>query len=123
MAIHEELQTLLRKIERAKPKVVSSDPNEGYTGETAYLERERREVQLEGERQDIKERKRYAFYFFILSCVWVLFIGALLFFEGFGVRLGFHLSDSLLLAAIGSTTANILGILYVVAHYLFRTRS
>ena len=122
MATHEELEILLRKIEKARPKQVSSAPSDAYTGEAAYLDSERDKVRLEGERQDISERKRYAFYFFVLSCVWVLFIGALLFFEGFGGRLGFRLSDPVLLAAIGSTTANILGILYVVAHYLFKPR-
>jgi len=36
--------------------------------------------------------------------------------------LEFKLSDPVMLAVIGSTTVNILGILYVVANYLFPKR-
>ena len=39
--------------------------------------------------------------------------------EGFGARIGFKLSDSIIVAAIGATTVNVLGMLYVVANYLF----
>jgi hypothetical protein len=44
--------------------------------------------------------------------------------QGFGSLLGmpFKLSDSIVLAMIGSTTANVLGILYIVAKYLFPNR-
>lgn len=31
----------------------------------------------------------------------------------------FHLDDKVLIAAIGSTTANVIGLFYVVAKYLF----
>ena len=34
----------------------------------------------------------------------------------------FMLSENIMLAAIGSTTVNVLGILYVVANYLFPKR-
>lgn len=43
-------------------------------------------------------------------------------FHGYGEWDSFHLSDVVLLSAIGATTVNILGILYVVAKYLFPPR-
>lgn len=73
--------------------------------------------------QNTEERKKCAMRFLMLACAWVLIVALILFLQGFcaqGCRsVRFSLSDSILLAAIGSTTANIFGILYVVAHYLF----
>lgn len=50
-------------------------------------------------------------------------ITLLLLLQGFGSfwwgRMPFRLETSVLLAAIGATTVNVLGLLYVVAHYLF----
>jgi hypothetical protein len=64
--------------------------------------------------QDTDERKKYAKRFLWLACAWVVVVATQ------GCRgFAFRLSDSVLLAAIGSTTANIVGILYVVANYLF----
>jgi len=100
---------------------VPSEPNEALTEEKVYLD-QKALLELEGEGQDIKERKEILLCFFILACSWVSVIGVLLFLEGFGSSLRFHLSDSVLLAAIGFTTANIIGILYVVANYLFKKR-
>jgi hypothetical protein len=54
---------------------------------------------------------------------WVTAIFVLLVLNGFGAAIYFKLSDSVLLAAIGSTTANILGIFYIVARYLFPKRN
>jgi hypothetical protein len=47
----------------------------------------------------------------------------LLLFQGFLSRLGiFNLSDTVILAAIGGTTVNVLGIFVVVVNYLFPKR-
>jgi len=113
---------LLQKIEKLKPQHVSTTSNRGFEQETTDLDHRRQEVQIEGDLQDIKERKKYAVRFYCLACVWVSIIAALLLCEGFGSIIHFSLPDSVLLAAIGSTTANILGILYVVATYLFKKR-
>jgi hypothetical protein len=113
---------LIRRIEKVKPHEVPSEPDEGFTQETAYLEHQKALIELQSELQDIQERKKYALWIVILACAWVLIIAVLLFFEGFGSLLQFKISDRVLLAAIGSTTVNIVGILYVVANYLFRKR-
>ena len=80
-------------------------------------------MELTGLKQDTAERKKYANLFFILSCVWILVITAILLLQGFGSfwygKYPFKLSEPIVLAAIGSTTVNILGILYIVANYLF----
>jgi hypothetical protein len=73
--------------------------------------------------QDTEERKKYARRFLYLACAWVVVVATVLLAQGFCSRgcgaVRFALSDAVLLAAIGSTTANIFGILYVVANYLF----
>jgi hypothetical protein len=68
--------------------------------------------------QDTGERKKYAKNIFILTCAWVAGIYIILLFQGFGLS-GFKLSDSVLLAAIGSTTANIIGVFLIVTRYFF----
>jgi hypothetical protein len=113
---------LIAKIEKVKPHEVPSEPDEGFTQEKAYLEHQQVLIQLQSEIQDIRERKKYALWFVVLACAWVSIIAILLFFQGFGSLVGFRISDSVLLAAIGSTTMNIVGVLYVVAYYLFPKR-
>jgi hypothetical protein len=67
--------------------------------------------------QDTGERKRYAKNIFILTCLWVGGIYVLLLLQGFGLH--FRLGENVLLAAIGSTTANIIGVFLIVTRYFF----
>jgi hypothetical protein len=105
------------------PSNVSPVPQPETNAERVDLDNQRRKVEVEGLRQDTAERKMYARHFFILSCAWICIITAILLLQGFGSfwygRFPFKLSEPVVLAVIGSTTVNILGILYVVANYLF----
>ncbi len=70
--------------------------------------------------QDRDERKKYALRIFILICAWIGLLFAVLALEAVGSPRGwFHLDDAILLALIGGTTANVLGIFYIVTRYLF----
>lgn len=69
--------------------------------------------------QDIEERKKYAAHIFKLICWWVIGLFVLLLLTGWGRALRFTLSQPVLLAIVGSTTLNVLGLFYIVAHYLF----
>ena len=80
------------------------------------------DLKLRGILQDIEERKKYANYFFRLACSWLFIITTILILQGFDGFYSFKLQDNIVLAVIGSTTVNILGILYVVANYLFPKR-
>jgi hypothetical protein len=86
--------------------------------EVEGIENQKKQAELHGFTQDIAERKKYAKSFFILSCIWLLLVAVLLLFQGFGLA-HFRLGEPVMLAAIGATTVNVLGILYVVANYLF----
>jgi uncharacterized membrane protein (DUF485 family) len=116
---------LARGLAEAASETVSNEPDPNTLREKADLEKVRYGAQTEGQKQDIKERKKYARLFFYLSCAWLVAIVAIIMLQGFGYSFWgapFKLSDSIVLAMIGSTTANVLGILYIVAKYLFPNR-
>ena len=88
----------------------------------ACAETELFQERVQGVRQDRNERKKYALCIFVLICAWVLSISLLIGLAGFGTLIHFVLPTGVLLAAIGSTTVNVLGLFYIVAHYLFPAR-
>jgi len=115
------LEALLRAA-KAEPKP-NQEANRRAALENTWFSSQQGE-NLSSQKQDREERKRYAAHFFKLACSWVMVISALLVlqgFHGYGAW-EFHLSDPVTLSAIGATTINILGILYVVAKYLFPPR-
>jgi len=69
--------------------------------------------------QDIDERKKYAHRIFCLICSWLGICFLLLGLEGFAHWTQFSLPEGVLMAIIGSTTVDVLGIFYIVTHYLF----
>lgn len=105
----------------AAPPPSSDDPK--TRAEEEAFGRSRQEVELEGLRQDLRERKDYARRIFILICCWLGGMFALLLIQGFLSPPGwFGLSEGVLLAAIGGTTLNVLGIFIIVVNYLFPKR-
>jgi hypothetical protein len=86
------------------------------------LENNLKAEKLLGINQDRKERKRFAnkLYWFLvcfISCVIIL-----LFLCGFGC-LNFILTDSVLIALLTTTSANVIGIFIFVVKYLFYRQS
>ena len=71
-----------------------------------------------GEKQNIKERKKYAAYIFWLVAGWLASMVTIVIFQGFKFR-DFELPTSILMALVTTTTAGILGTLTIVARYLF----
>jgi hypothetical protein len=69
--------------------------------------------------QDIDERKKYAHRIFCLICCWLGVCFLTLILEGFARWTQFSLTQGVLLAVIGSTSADVLGVFYIVTHYLF----
>lgn len=74
--------------------------------------------QLESFRQDRIERKSYAARVWKLICVYLIALGVLV----MGSQWLFRLSDSVLIALLCTTTANILGLAYIVMRYLFKNK-
>jgi len=69
--------------------------------------------------QDIDERKKYAHRIFCLICAWLGGSFLLLVADGIARSQWFSLPEGVLLAIIGGTSADVLGIFYIVTHYLF----
>ena len=69
--------------------------------------------------QNIDERKKYAHRIFCLMCSWLAVCFLILIADGLEYWTHFSLSQPVLLAMIGGTTADVLGIFYIVTHYLF----
>ncbi len=89
---------------------------EGYR----KIELQRKEHELIVERVMLKQRRGYAFALFGLSAIWLLFIGGYLILAGRGVL---KTADAVLIALISTTTANVLGLFYIVARWLFPNKS
>lgn len=98
---------------------VSDEPDPETSREMDAWDRAR----LVGLIQDIKERKIYARRAFCLVSAWLAGVFFLLLLQGFLSSSGvFDLADAVLLAVVGGTTLNVIGIFLVVARYLFPKR-
>jgi hypothetical protein len=89
-------------------------------------EKETKRLQNLGLKQDIALRKDFAWDIFYLIVVWLCAIFGILLLQGFQVGIcghAFKLDDSVVLALIGGTTINVLGIFIIVVRYLFPQRT
>ena len=107
--------------------------------EEVFFDSQRREAELQSFRQDTEQRKSFANRIFILIAIWLVAIFIVLLLVGFlgeGAKISgtcfgkefvfapkFKLSDAVIIALIGGTTVNVLGILILVVQYLFPKRT
>jgi hypothetical protein len=102
----------------------SDVPDSETKREVVDLTREEERARIEGLWQDIDERKRYANRIFWLLVCWFVGLFLLLFMQGLlSPWKLFYLDKAVLLAAIGGTTVNVIGIFIIVTRYLFPQRS
>ncbi len=78
-----------------------------------------RKEELEGRKQDRKQRGEYANKIFVLLCAYLGIILLALFLSGLRVM---NTSDTVLVALVTTATANVIGIFIFVAKYLFHTK-
>ena len=83
---------------------------------------EDRREDLENKKQNRNQRKSYGNRLFWFLCGYMILVFLILFFCGFSLS-GFTLSDTVLVALITTTTANVIGIFAFVVHYLFPTKN
>lgn len=144
----EAQDALKRLLEATRDRIQPpSDPppnqaDKKYRQERDFLEREKKKQQLEdreheahvsGIEQYHKNRKRYTGRIFWLMVAWMVCVLAILVASGIarpeqpeGRDLAWHdwlvsfeLSEAILLALIGSTSANVIGLFVIVARFLF----
>lgn len=77
-------------------------------------------LQLKDYEQDIAAKKEYAQKIFNLVLGWLIFIGVIVFLNGF-FPFFYKLSDKVLIVLISTTTINIISILIIIMKYIFRT--
>ena len=106
-------------IERIDPADLGADL-EAIKLQERITEYERKVHDLEVERVMLDQRKIYASRLFDLSGYWLLFIGVFLLLAGWGAL---KVADSVLIALITTTTANVLGLFYIVARWLFPNKN
>ncbi|WP_303224030.1 hypothetical protein [Butyricimonas faecihominis] len=75
------------------------------------------EGENEGDSQDRKQRKEFADKIFDFVRNYMLFVCIVLFLKG--ITSQFYLSDTVIVTLLGTTTANVIGILIIVVTYLF----
>lgn len=136
-----ELREIEEKAKGAKPGLpAASDEARARTAEQqtalAQLAIEKTALENLSFSTDIAARKVYAERLFRAIAFWISGIFILLLLQGFCdghqntidlsirahrlvLRPQFHLSEAVLLAVIGGTTVNIVGLFYVVTNYLF----
>ena len=81
------------------------------------LENEALEGVNRGDAQDREQRKDFAERIFHFVCNYMIVVFILLFFKAITPR--FDLSDNVAITLLGTTTANVIGILIIVVTYLF----
>jgi|ERR1039458_266926 hypothetical protein len=86
-----------------------------------WFDKERKWIELKGIAQDQDARQTWGERVFWLLVAWLVVVLAGIIFQGFG-WFRFHVSDSVLIALISTTTANVLSLGYIVANYLFPKR-
>ena len=131
--MHENAEPEAERVEKigfeniAAPQGISDIPDKPTELETLSNENEKLEIENQGLKQDIAERKKYAHRIFCLISTWLASVLAIIILDGFGtsgialpwIHLSFHLSEPVVLAIVGSTTLDVLGIFYIVTNYLF----
>jgi hypothetical protein len=118
---HEAQPLTVDSIVATAPAIPLHGPVAGelfYELEKQKLEIERLTLVNAGVRQDAAHRHNWGKNLFPVCAGWIVTVAAILVLEGFHVR-GFHLDNSVLIAFIGTTTANVLGLGYIVVNYLF----
>ena len=81
------------------------------------LQNESLEGENKGDAQDREQRKDFADRIFSFVCNYMIFVCIVLFLKAITPQ--FYLSDNVIITLLGTTTANVIGILIIVVNSLF----
>lgn len=105
----------------SKVPAVAVQPDTKAIDEKQGFENAKEIEDLTSLKQDRAERLKFGRWIFTLVCVWLGVVCTILFLAGFKLG-GFSLESSVLIALLGTTTVNIVGVLLAVTGYLFPKR-
>ncbi|OOQ60922.1 hypothetical protein [Mucilaginibacter pedocola] len=74
---------------------------------------------LKSRKQDRKERKSYAHKIFVLMCMWLFSVVIIIVASGNG---SLYFTDSVLIAILTTSSANVIGLFILVSKYLFNPK-
>lgn len=86
--------------------------------EAQDLEAARKRAELHDFRSNIEHRKKYSLLISIFVCLWMCGVFIVVLLNGWGFR-GLKISDQVIIALIGGTTINVIGLFAIVANYFF----
>jgi len=109
---------LIQSITGAEVSGIPEKPDKNTKVEEAQYKANKHSEEIANSKQDRDERKLYAGRIFTLICIWLGIITLIIIFQGFRFA-DFRLEQPVLLALIGSTTLNVVGIFVIVTRYLF----
>lgn len=95
-------------------KTVSVDAD----ARTAKFQEQLQKARLRSFEQWIELKEKFSKQIFYLTIGWLIVVLAIVVFKGYEL-FGFDLSDNVIMTLIGSTTANILGLLVIILKYVF----
>lgn len=110
----------LASIVDAPAQTPSLEAEAAFLHETSDLNEEQKRVLIQGQRQDIQERKKYALHILRLVVGWLGLMAYILLAQGYRWW-AFELSEKVLIAVVTTTTGGVVGLLVVVVKYLFPT--
>lgn len=94
----------------------ASSDEAGFANQQKTLDLELKREELEGRKQDRKQRGKFSMRIFVFVCVYMMMAIAILACNGAG---WLTIDDTVLIAMLTTTTANVIGLFVVVANYLF----
>jgi hypothetical protein len=113
----EPLDVDLKKV-KTPPLLEDAGDEELAKEEENSFTKEHEKLQIQGMTDDLRARKNWGKRVFYLLVMWLLVVVLSVMCQGFAWW-KFHVSDSVLITLITTTTANVLSLGYIVANYLF----
>lgn len=111
----ERLKRLLQGIKNNSLETIGNDPNN-----VLDYEKEAKRIKNKSDDKDITHRSRLVNWVIIFASCYILIVFVLLFFVHFCKGKG--LSDVVTITLLGTTTANVLGLPYIVLKGLFKVK-
>jgi hypothetical protein len=108
-------------VDNIVPVPAPASPEAGalaYNLETQKHQLEKLQIANEAARRDMGHRDKWAKRLFPFCAGWLIAVVLMMVLQGFQLW-GFRLDNSVLIAFIGTTTADVLGLGYIVVNYLF----
>jgi hypothetical protein len=118
--LHAELSEIGETVDPSEP--ASSLATEAYEEQKEDLERRRDEADVQAREIDNRLRYEYCHKLFNLAVGWLFFVGFFTLIESTEHSI-LEASDTVVITLLGTTTANVIGLFFVVAKWLFPERS